>query len=161
MPGYPDDFSGVNVDNFNIFYGDLMNSIQDYHFMIYMASLTPLQQFALKCDGVSPNCTVPECHPYQAHLSKGKCQDICIKIDLPRITLTLGTCNSNPPVCCSYNTKYCPCYNSMGLFSGFIKSVSVTTDPGACAGVGPQVSTCNHTTHWTHYIPCQALCPTQ
>jgi hypothetical protein len=160
MPGYPDDFV-FNTNNFNIVYGDLMNSIHDYHFMQYMATLTPLEQYALKCDGVDPNCQIPACQPYQAYLNKGKCQDICITFDGLKIKAKLETCNSIPPVCCSYNSKYCPCFDEMGLFRGFVKTRTVDTDPGGCGGNGSQYLNCIQSTYESYYVPCTAFCPIQ
>ncbi len=160
LPGYPN-YTEVDIDNLRQFLGDMFVHITDYHYSEYIAGLTPAQRLTLGCAGIAPNCSMPLCSSYEASFIAGQCQDMCINFTNPsNITVTFGTCEADPPVCCILTAKYCLCYDSLGILVEIVANRTVTTNGGSCGGNGPLHGTCLYGTGNTVvYQPCIGLCP--
>ncbi len=161
MPGYPDDFTGVDPTNFDSFLGAMFEHLMDYHYLQYIAGLTPAQQLALKCNGVDPNCSLPACSSYESAYIAGKCKDLCIDFtNNHHIIVNIGECGAVPSACCILKAKYCPCFNSLNMLVSFVAHRTVTSDDGGCGGTGSLYGTCVYGPgNSVVYLPCQAFCP--
>lgn len=162
MPGYPDDFAGIDKNQFEKFLGKLMPHLMDVHFMNYFQTLSDIERLAIKCDGSNPNCEMPTCAPYEASYISSSCKDICYNFENPdHPVLTFGNCNATPQGCCILTATYCPCFDSTPAYSGIIKELNLTVNQGGCAGNGPLYGTCYYGTGGEDsiYEPCQTICP--
>jgi hypothetical protein len=160
LPGFPN-YTDVDIENFSHFLGDMFKHLMDYHFSEYIAGLTPAQRLTFSCTGLAPNCTLPLCSSYEASYIAGQCQDMCINFTDPtNITATLGTCSSNPPVCCILTSKFCLCYDSLGNLVEIVANRTVTNNFGGCDGNGPLYGICIYGPGNTVvYQPCIGICP--
>ncbi|HRP02366.1 MAG TPA: hypothetical protein PLE30_06940 [Candidatus Kapabacteria bacterium] len=161
MPGYPDNFSGIDKNNFEIFLGMLFPKIMNKQYDAYLASLTPAQKLAIKCDGVFPNCEMPPCNRYEISYISSLCKDMCFNLSNPdHPVLLIGECYTGPG-CCIVTANYCPCFNDNSELVEAHRVLNVTVDPGTCAGIGQYYGTCLFGTGGNDYIyePCQIICP--
>ncbi len=162
MPGYPDNFAGIDKNQFQKFLGKVLPYLMKIHYMNYLSSLSEQERLAIKCDGNYPNCEIPACAPYEASYISSSCKDICYNLKNPdRPILTFSDCNATPQGCCILTASFCPCYDSNNQFVSYVKRLNLTGTQGGCAGNGPLYGTCYYGTGGEDsiYEPCQALCP--
>jgi len=155
MPGYPDNFSGINQYNFSVFIKEAVEHI------MYTDFLSVPNKEDFPCDGTYPNCQMPECIDYSAFYFGAKCNDICFRLIDGIIEATIMPCEINSG-CCMISGKFCACMDDSTppKIMNNDKQFSYITDIINCPAVpGPQETNCPYGTgHDTHYQPCTTLC---
>jgi hypothetical protein len=113
FPGYPDNFGQLFEDAFSIMIAQLSRDLARIAFEDWYNGLPPNQQSLVNCE--QPDCTVPECPPFEVLMSNSPCNMLCWGFNRsapsgnPSFRITWLPCDDNGLTCCTSTRAFCMC----------------------------------------------------
>lgn len=166
FPGYPNNFSQLNVILFEQMFAQANETAATQAFTDYYNSLqTQSEKDQYNCDGTPPNCTFPQegCNNIEVIASNPTCQIVCwgVRNGLgtngePYIFFNYLPCDDNGESCCVKIMKFCICDTT-------VKKTVIFNGPATnvCENALPPEIECIPVSGYTMYDSggCIILCP--